>query len=817
MATAPSISYEAEAATGLTEAEALARARAGRANVVVDETSRSVREILRANLVTRFNALLGSLLIVILVVGPIQDALFGLVLVSNTLVGVIQELRAKRTLDRLVVVGGTTATVVRAEGIREVPSREVVEGDVIHLGRGDQIVVDGTVLVSDGLEVDESLLTGESDPVAKHAGDQVLSGTWVVAGTGRHRAEVVGDAAYGRRLAAEGRRFALTRSELRAGIDAILRGVTWVLVPTAVLLVASQLAQASHLSEALRVSVAGVVNMVPEGLVLLTSTALAVGIIRLGRRRVLVEELGALEGLARVDVLCLDKTGTLTDGQPELVAVEPLVDRVDAAALLAGFAASDPDPNASQQAIARGLPGDAWSVAWRVPFSSAARWSAAGIDGTGWALGAPDVLLDWVAPDATPMLPHASALVGEHVAAGRRVLLFGWYAAVDETSSPRGRFHPVALVALGERIRDDVPPTVEWFAAQGVTLKVLSGDEPTTVGAIAGRVGIDGADAAVNARALGTEEGALAAAAEETSVFGRVGPEEKLTIIAALQARGHIVGMVGDGVNDVLALKQSDLGVAMGSGSSAARSAAQVVLLDSRFAGLPPVVDEGRRVIGNIEQVAKLFVTKTVYACLLAIAVGVARLPFPFFPRHLTIVSSLTIGIPALVLALSATNERVQARFLPRVLAAALPAGLVAAAATFAGYALARDEGLELAESRTVATLVLFGVALWILAIVARPLTRPRLALVGAMMAAFVVAIVWPGFRTAFALDLPRRVVFMAAVGIVALAGAALEVGWRTADAYARLRVERREQQRYAPASERGPLALPTDQDPPRR
>ena len=356
------------AAVALTEEEAKARAAAGRGNTVVDQTSRPVSAIVRANVLTRFNALLGSLLIVILIVGPVQDALFGIILVGNTLVGIVQEVRAKHTLDRLVVVGGATATVVRAEGRREVPSRDVVEGDIVEVGRGDQIVVDGVVLSSDDLEVDESLLTGESEPVAKPQGSTVLSGSWVVAGSGQHLAEVVGEASYGRRLATEGRRFVLAKSELRAGVDVILRGVTWVLVPTAVLLLVSQLALANDLSEALRVSVAGVVNMVPEGLVLLLSTALAVGIVRLGRKQVLVSELGALEGLARVDVLCVDKTGTLTDGQPELVAIEALTDGIDVEDALAGFAASDPDPNASLLAIIRARPAAPWPVTWRVAF-----------------------------------------------------------------------------------------------------------------------------------------------------------------------------------------------------------------------------------------------------------------------------------------------------------------------------------------------------------------------------------------------------------------------------------------------------------------
>ena len=391
------------------------------------------------------------------------------------------------------------------------------------------------------------------------------------------------------------------------------------------------------------------------------------------------------------------------------------------------------------------------------------------------------MLLGWAALDHAETAERARVRVHEHVLAGHRVLLLASYLASGPDERPEKRIRPLAVVVLGETVRPDVAATASWFADQGVALKVLSGDEPATIGAVATVVGIDGADTPVDARALSHDPHELAEEVERSNVFGRVGPEQKLAIISALQRSGHTVGMIGDGVNDVLALKQADLGIAMGTGATAARSAAQVVLLDAGFSALPAIVAEGRRVIRNIEQVAKLFVTKTVYACLLAIAVGIARLPFPFFPRHLTLVSSLTIGVPAFFLALAPNTVRVERRFMLRVLRAALPMGTVAAAATFAGYALARNEGLDLARSRTAATLVLFGVGLWVLVIVVRPLTRANSALITLLVLAFSCAVVAPGFRRVFALELPRPVVFMAVVGVVAAAGAVMELGLRVA------------------------------------
>ncbi|MGK2949969.1 MAG: HAD-IC family P-type ATPase [Acidimicrobiales bacterium] len=791
LSAAPLPSPPPSSATGLTSAAVAERRRQGLVNVTTDPNKRTVGSIVAANVLTRFNAILGSLLAVVLVIGAYRDALFGIVLVTNAVVGIVQELRAKRTLDRLGVVAAPKVAVLRDGTLSEVATTEVVLGDLVEVQAGDQVVVDGTVVSADGLEVDESLLTGEADPIDRHPGDPVLSGSFVVAGHGRFEATAVGDDAYAARLATEARRFALTHSELRAGTDQILRVGTFFLVPTAVLLVITQLRTSGSVFDALRGSVAGVGAIIPEGLVLLTSVAFAVGVIRLARRQALVQELAAVETLARVDVVCVDKTGTLTEGGLTAGAVERVDDALSDAEVLAGIGAlvaAEDRPNPSLAALGPLSDAPGWTRTAAVPFSSARKWSGATFEGAGtWLLGAPDVLL----PADDPVRARAEELAG----GGSRVLLVARSPhALGGESLPDHR-RPAALVCLEEQVRLEARDTVAFFHRQGVAVKVISGDHPVTVGNVARKVGIRGADSAVDARDLPDDDDVddLADVLESNAVFGRVQPHQKRAMVKALQSRGHVVAMTGDGVNDVLALKDADIGVAMGSGSGASRSVAQLVLLDDSFATLPEVVAEGRRVIGNIERVANLFVTKSVYALLLSISVGVAQLPFPFFPRHLTIISSLTIGIPGFFLALAPNDQRARPGFVGRVARFAIPAGAVAAAATFGGYYLARSEaGVTLTAERTTAVIVLFLVAGWVLMILARPLTRGRLALLAGMVAAFITSMSVPGLREFFELRLPSTVVVFAAIGIAALAIGLLEAGWQVVE-WQRRRMEARE------------------------
>ena len=765
--------------TGLTAAQVAERVAAGRVNVVEAGPIRSTGEIVRANVLTRFNFLLGALVVVILLVAPIQDALFGIVMVVNSTIGIVQEVRAKRTLERLALLSAPRARVVRDGRVREVAVAEVVEDDLVRLEPGDQIVVDGDLLAADGLEVDESLLTGEAEPVRKTAGDRCRSGSFVVAGSGTQRSDRVGAEAYANQLAAQARTFSLVGSELSAGVDWLLRAVTWLLVPTIALVLWSQLSSGEQgLRGALASSVAGVVGIVPQGLVLLTSMAFAVAVLRLGERRVVVQQLPAVEGLARVDTICLDKTGTLTAGRLTVREVIPLpgTGRHEVDEALAAVAAADPTPNATTRAIAEvyGAP-TGWTVESRVPFSSTRKLSSVTFADRGtFLLGAPEFVASGSA--GADIRGRAEAAAGE----GRRVLLLARGETASADGPPR-EASPMALVVLGDVLRPDAPDTIRYFVEQQVSPKIISGDHPRTVWAIAAGAGVPGADRVVDARTLPSDPVALADVAERNVVFGRVTPEQKRDLIAALQSRGHVVAMTGDGVNDVLALKTADLGIAMGSGSPASRAVAELVLLDSDFAAMPEIVGEGRRVIANIERVANLFVTKTVYAVLLAVAVGVAGVAFPFLPRHLTLVGSLTIGIPGFVLAMEKSAGRYRPGFLGRVLRFAVPTGTVAALAVFLAYGLARDEATTLTQSRTVATLTLGAIGVLALLLVCRPLTSPRRGLVGAVVAGFGLVFLLPGTRRFFALSIPRPVVVLAALGIVAITASLIYAALRTA------------------------------------
>ncbi|WP_338671996.1 HAD-IC family P-type ATPase [Streptomyces sp. SCSIO 30461] len=774
---------------GLTAAGVAERVARGEINDVPLRSSRSTADIIRGNVFTRFNALIGVLWVIMFIVAPFQDTLFGFVIVANTGIGIIQELRAKKTLDGLAVIGEAKPTVRRDGVAAEVSTSAIVLGDLIELGPGDKVVVDGEVAEADNLEVDESLLTGEADPVLKRCGDQVMSGSFVVAGGGAFTATKVGRQAYAAQLAEEASRFTLVSSELRSGISTILKYVTWMMVPTAIGLIVSQMVvKGDDIKDLIARTVGGIVPMIPEGLVLLTSVAFAIGVIRLGRKQCLVQELPAIEGLARVSVVCLDKTGTLTEGGMDVTELRVLggFDPAYVQKVLGALGESDPRPNASLQAIIEAYPdSDDWRCTRSLPFSSARKYSGAAFsEGDGqssaWLLGAPDVLL----PSDAPALADVDALNEK----GLRVLLLARAAPeTDEldASDAAAGVRPAALVVLEQRLRPDAAETLAYFEEQDVAAKVISGDNAVSVGAVAGKLGLPGAEHTVDARRLPADRDAMAAELDANAVFGRVTPRQKRDMVDALQSRGHNVAMTGDGVNDVLALKDADIGVSMGSGSEATKAVAQIVLLNNSFSTLPSVVAEGRRVIGNITRVATLFLTKTVYSVLLAVLVVCWQVEYPFLPRHLTLLSTLTIGVPAFFLALAPNKERAKPHFVRLVMRYAIPAGIIAAMATFLTYLLARSHygGPGALEAETsAATLTLFLVALWVLAIIARPYTWWRLGLVLAMAFGFLLVLVVPWLQDFFALKLVGITMPWTAVGIAVAAAVGLEFAWRWVD-----------------------------------
>jgi cation-transporting ATPase E len=770
------------ALTGLSSAEVADRVARGLSNAVPEAPTRTVGQIIRANVLTPINLIVGILAALVIAAGSPKDALFGGVIVANSVIGVVQELRAKKVLDQLSVVNAPRSHAIRDGQVRELHVHELVLDDVVELSSGAQVVADGIVLVPDNLEIDESLLTGEAEPVVKAAGDELLSGSAVIAGTGRMLVTKVGAENYAVKLAEEARRFTLVNSQLRNDVNRIVSFIGYLIIPVGVLLATSQFWRRDEgWQQSIISTVAGLVGMVPEGLVLLTSVAFAVGVVRLAQRRCLVQELPAIEVLARVDVLCADKTGTITEGTMEVAGFETVggADPVTVQAALAALAHLDPDPNATSIAMREHFDQPPpWQVTGRVPFSSARKWSAMSFGEHGsWVLGAPENVLGAAYEGAIRI--H----VEQNAGLGRRVLLLATTQApfTDSADATLPGVEAVALVLLEDIVRADAPATLRFFADQGVTVKVISGDNNVTVGAVARRAGLDRWQDNVNATTLPPEDSeAFADAIEAGTVFGRVTPHQKRAMIKALQARGHTVAMTGDGVNDVLALKDADCGVAMASGSEATRGVAQLVLMDSNFSALPAVVSEGRRVINNIERVASLFLAKTTYSVILSVLTGVFAFAYPLRPIHLSILSWFTIGVPAFFLALEPNDQRVSAGFLQRVLGRAVPAGVVIATATMGVFAVAQlDDSIDPDHARTVAVLVAGSVALMNLYRTARPLNRLRAVLVTTMVALFALAFVLPWGRELFELPLTEAWAYGVAAGFITVAWPLLELGSR--------------------------------------
>jgi magnesium-transporting ATPase (P-type) len=740
--------------------------------------SRSYADIVWSNTFTVFNLILGSLFVLMLALGSWRDALFGGVIVANALIGIVQEIRAKRTLDRLALLVAPRARVVRDGQVAELLAEAVVPGDVVRLEPGDQVVADGRVIDSRGLSIDESILTGESAAVTKSPGDEILSGAYCVAGSGEVRVEAVGAESFAERLAAEARGTRGRLSPLQEDINRILRATVYVMVPLAAVLITVLVVRDEPLLSGAQTLVAALVPLVPEGLVLLTSLTFAVAAVRLARIGGLVQRLNAVESLASVDVVCVDKTGTLTDNRLAVVAVESAhgADPDELRELLGEVSASVGVRNATMQAVHDAVGGVPGAVTAEVPFSSARKWSGLTLGGRGSVvLGAPDVL-EALGVRADGALASA---IQSHLARRHRVLLVATGDVPVGEDMPFTQLRAVGAVAMSEGIRDDAIATVRFLREQGTALKVISGDATETVQAVAAACGVPGSQLARSGADLPSEPATLDAVADETVIFGRITPEQKRELIAALARRGRYVAMIGDGVNDVLALKEARLAIGMGSGSQIAKGVSDLVLLHGGFATVPPAIEEGRRIIRNTHRVAKLFVTKTVYAAVLLVTIGLAPIAFPFLPRHLTVTASLTIGIPAFFLALAPSSGPVRREsFMRDLLAFCLPAGLVTAAAIITGYLTIRGplDG-DVIDGRTAAVMIATAMGLGVVVVLERGQPEGVRWWVWAMVAAFALCFTLglfvPALRDFFEVSLPTREEWLA-TGLIAGAGIGL-------------------------------------------
>ncbi len=734
---------------GLTYAQAAELLENGYGNGAAVSNAKTTGQIVRENTLTFFNLVFVVLAILLIVVGSFNDLFFLLIAAVNTLIGIFQQLRSRATLEKLNLLAEGRVKVVRDGQLGTVPNHKLVREDIVELGSGDQIPADGPVM-SGQVTVNEALITGEADPITKDPGDQLLSGSFVVSGRCRARMDQVGENSYASRLAAEAKsNQAVGRSEMMKSLDRLIRVIGIALIPIGIALFCNEyIVQGNAFRDSITAMVAALIGMIPEGLYLLTSVALAVSVMRLAQRKTLVHEMSSIETLARVDVLCVDKTGTIT--VPEM-SVREIVSLDEAEfpesrieeIFNAYYGAIDADNDTARAMAERFDHPSPWQVERTIPFSSANKWSAVVFRGHGaYVVGAPEFILG-------PDYRHIQPMVAPYQAEGCRVLLLAQCDTPPTAEGLRGVIIPAALAVLSNPVRKEAPKTFEYFAQQGVSVKVISGDNPETVSRVAQQAGIKEADRFVDAATLREPEDYLQAVRDYT-VFGRVTPDQKRKLVKALQRHGHTVAMTGDGVNDVLALKDADCGIAMASGAEAACQVAQLVLLDSNFAALPHVVEEGRRVINNIQRSAALYLVKNIMSFFLALITLFAGFPYPFTPIQLSLISALTIGIPSFVLALEPNHEMVKGRFMQNVLRRALPGGLTNILLIVGIELFTIAFTFERTTLSTLATVTMGAVGLLVLYYVSKPLDWKRWVLLGSMAAAFAVMVL--GFGSTFGL-----------------------------------------------------------------
>ncbi len=732
-----------KADSGLSSEQARALAEAGWDNRPVESPTKSDKQIIRENLLTYFNLIFVVLAVCLLLVGDWKDMTFLLIVAANAVIGIAQQLKSKRTIEKLSLLSAARVTVIRDGKPQPLPMDRLVREDVVELSAGSQIPADGPVLTGQ-VQVNEALITGEADAVTKEPGDQLLSGSFVISGKCRARMDQVGADSYASKLTLAAKKDAGPgKSEMMRSLDHLIRFIGIVLIPIGVALFYNQFVnQDLGLRQSVVSTVAALIGMIPEGLFLLTSVALAVSVVRLARNRTLIHEMNAIETLARVDVLCVDKTGTVTSPQMQVREIVPLepdsCSEADIADILGAFyRVLEPDNDTARTLADRFPRGPGWPDRGAVPFTSATKWSAVNfLDRGAYVIGAPEYVLgrDFTALEKQTR-PYAEQ--------GCRVLLLAQCDGAEE-GRLRGVVIPLALLVLENPIRPNAPKVFDYFHTQGVDVKVISGDNPVTVSAVAAQAGIDGAGNWIDARELQTDHD-IARAVREYTVFGRVVPNQKRKIVRALQSQGHTVAMTGDGVNDVLALKDADCGIAMASGADAACQVAQLVLLDSDFAAMPKVVAEGRRVINNIQRASALYLVKNILSFFLALITLFAAFPYPFVPIQLTLISALTIGVPSFFLALEPNHDLVKGKFLRNVLRRACPGGLTAIFVILFAELFVYTFDLTLEELSTICVILMAVNGLTVIYYAARPLDLKRTILLAAMGIAMLAAVIFYG------------------------------------------------------------------------
>lgn len=755
------IRFHPDPKKGLSQGQVAARVAEDLVNHNSTVPTKSVACIIRDNVCTLFNLVITILGVAVLLVGSYKNLLFMGIMFCNLIIGIVQEIRAKRIIDRLSLLSAAGAHVVRDGKTSVIPVEEIVLDDVLELERGNQVICD-CILLDGTCDVNESLITGESDSVGKKPGDLLLSGSFVVNGRCRARAEHVGAENYVSVISNEARRHKKAKSEIMNALQRIILVVSIAIIPIGAALFYNQYnLDGNTLQHAVVFTTAALIGMIPEGLVLLTSSVLAISVIRLSKYQVMVQELYCIEALARVDVLCLDKTGTITEGSMELKEVRPLDGVSDEAVeeALSHLCAVMEDDTPTFCSIASRYGGKPSKKAERIlPFSSEKKWSGAyfGEEG-GYVLGAPEMIL----PDLGKYKPLADEL-----AAQGRVLLLAHSKGDFAGKELPAALSPMALLLIQDVIRPDAKDTLRYFAEQGVTLKVISGDNPITVSTIARRVALPDADRYVDATTLHTPED-IADAVERYAVFGRVSPQQKKQMVQALQKKKHTVAMTGDGVNDVLALREADCSVAMASGNDAARNVSQLVLLDSNFSSMPQVVREGRRSINNLQRSASLFIVKTIYSICLALLFLFLPMRYPFVPIHLTLISALTIGYPSFVLALEPNHDRIRGSFIKNVVSRSVPTAATILTGVVSVMLVGPCFGLTEGQVSTVCVMLAAFTGLLLIFKLCTPFNLLRRLLFGSICAALLLCFLF--FQSFFSLAAFSTPLLVA--GAIALAG----------------------------------------------